>query len=221
MLSATFRRATAALAGRSPDIHTRVRKRYTSWTTFEQPNASSYATVLKVKATLAGSPEETQKETSTRSLAAAPLNTITRNLAAGIVRVPSQLQGESSHGRPYTQFRTEPWRDSSLPNLRIDIIGSPATFGVMNAMDSLHRINLARANYAPTHNLVFAGFPGEVEHGFEKLREKEMREAELWHDIFGMEEERKEKNKDVFDQRNAQEKRWGNYQNMLKDNSSV
>ncbi|KAK9794197.1 hypothetical protein AB5N19_04414 [Seiridium cardinale] len=186
-MSSTIRHVPAVLAIRPRFSQIASQKCYTSWTAFEKPAltipltppkdqavvpSTSKDTPRTASAKLAGGSEGASSDVANHGNTSFPITMI------GTSRVPSQAGNKSICANPSTKFRTGLWRDSYLPSLRLNLAGSPATFGVVDSLALSHSSVLAKDNKGLVRQLVVADFTNLSRHDFEKRMEEEMKEAE-------------------------------------------
>ncbi|KAK9413546.1 hypothetical protein SUNI508_11868 [Seiridium unicorne] len=212
-MSNTIRHVPAMLAVRPRVSQIASQRCYTSWTAFEKPALTIPLPPPKGQAVVASTSKETPKTASAKSTGGSEGassdvanhgNTSFPITMTGTSRVPSQAGNKSICANPYTKFRTGLWRDSHLPSLRLNLAGSPATFGVADSLTLSHSSVLAKDNKGPIRQLVVADFTNLSQHDFEKRMEEEMQEAER--DFEKQEEEMKEAEQCYDQQKGAQEK---------------
>ncbi|KAI1849786.1 hypothetical protein JX266_004735 [Neoarthrinium moseri] len=144
----------------------RFTSRNTSWVAFEQPNASDYAAPQPPKAshtdgrpeiirntTGSGATLFTQK-TSATVTASTARKSDTGLMAAGVMRIPSQLRTVitargASQNRPYTRVRGGLWRDEYLPDLFVKLDGHPMTWrlGTYKQLEAIDRQSMVTAGF--------------------------------------------------------------------------
>lgn len=195
MLLTTLRRTTIALGCRSAVNPTC----YTSWVVFEQPNPRVYTAFDKDATKAVGPP----------GVPGATLKQETTDVRSGQGYVPikmaapfdaSSVKSEALYVRPFTNFRHGPWRDNYLPNLRLNIPGSPVTFGIVNEassqapsdpyftrnpMSRLEDSNITESTWKAPRSLPATHPTAQFKNEFETVRDEGRLDIESWHKTNG------------------------------------